>query len=204
MSGSCASGSSSRRRRTVHSAAPRREEEAADRLGQEVRAEPEPEAKMAEIDALQQEGSVDLLSGRHESPEKALERATRGRMRLRGSHTERGAAASTPTRSNGLWATRRRIAGTRVGRPPSRSRRPALAPAPMSRSARSRRSRITCQRMTGSPARSHSITAWPRSGALVTPGCDRWLRSRGTCRTSSASGDRPPRRPSGHGVSSSG
>jgi hypothetical protein len=37
-----------------------------------VRAEPEPEAEMAEIDSLEQESAVHVRSGRHEPAEEAL------------------------------------------------------------------------------------------------------------------------------------
>lgn len=47
---------------------------------QEVRAEPEPEAEVAEIDALEQERAADVGSGRHESTEQALDRRSCGRM----------------------------------------------------------------------------------------------------------------------------
>ena len=37
---------------------------------------------MAEVDPLEHERTVDLLSGRHEAIEQTLERSTRGRMAL--------------------------------------------------------------------------------------------------------------------------
>jgi hypothetical protein len=47
---------------------------------QEVRAEPEPEAEVAEIDPLEQEGAVDGGTGGHESTQQTLERRPRGRV----------------------------------------------------------------------------------------------------------------------------
>ena len=47
---------------------------------QVVRAEPEPEPEVAEIDSLQQEGTVDGRSFDHESAEQTLDRRARGRM----------------------------------------------------------------------------------------------------------------------------
>ena len=52
-------------------------------LWQEVRAQSEPEAEMAEVDSLQHVGTVELLSGRHESTEQTLERYACGWMVFR-------------------------------------------------------------------------------------------------------------------------
>ncbi len=71
-------------------------------LGQEMRAEPEPEAEVAEIHALEQERAVDARSGRHEPPEQALDRRTSGGMAFgaeRGEQQRRpGSVRPTPFR----------------------------------------------------------------------------------------------------------
>ncbi len=67
---------------------------------EKVGAEPEPEAEMAEIDALQQERTVHVGSDRHEPTEQALDRATPGWMAFRqaeGDEQQRRPGSVRPT-----------------------------------------------------------------------------------------------------------
>src|SRR5262249_61734250 len=52
-------------------------------VGNEVRAEPEPEAEATEIDAPEQERDLRLLAAGHEAIEQALERYACGRVTFR-------------------------------------------------------------------------------------------------------------------------
>ena len=125
---------------------------------QEVRAQAQPEAEMAEVDSLQQERLVDLRSGRHESIEETLHR------RLADGWPS-GSPHATSSRRVQVEAVQRPR-----GHSPSRPLRPSSSAIQPFSTARcrsfsqvsvgsSRRSRMTCQRIAGSPARSQSITS---------------------------------------------
>src|SRR5262249_47464678 len=122
---------------------------------EKVRAHFEPEAEVAEVDALQEERAVHLGAGRHEPPEQALDWNRGGRMSL-------GAPSATSRCSVQVDAVHRPC-----GHSPSApwcDRSSAIQPdsTACSRSAcqaaggASSRSRSTCQRIDGSPSRSHS------------------------------------------------
>ena len=126
-------------------------------IAHEIGADPQPEAEVAEVHPRQQERAVHVLADGHQSTELPLRGTTSRWMILR--QPARDEAAPGP--SIALSASCRLLLGTRgvpATQPVSTVRRRSASQV---LGGSSRRSRITCQRMTGYPASSHCLGPLP-------------------------------------------